>query len=142
MIVVDPVRTRTAAAADEHLAIRPGTDVLLLAAEAKNELGKSAEALPLINQVRARARGGNPFILKDLLVNDQFQLRELIYKERRVELAMEQHRWFDLLRWGRAEQEMKAAGKTNFKTGKHELLPIPQTEVDLTGGKIKQNKEY
>ncbi|HMX39367.1 MAG TPA: RagB/SusD family nutrient uptake outer membrane protein [Saprospiraceae bacterium] len=117
-------------------------DVLLLAAEAKNELGKSAEALPLINQVRARARGGNPFILKDLLVNDQFQLRELIYKERRVELAMEQHRWFDLLRWGRAEQEMKAAGKTNFKTGKHELLPIPQTEVDLTGGKIKQNKEY
>lgn len=117
-------------------------DVLLLAAEAKNELNKSAEALPLLNQVRARARGGNPFILKDITVVDKSQLRELIYKERRVELAMEQHRWFDLVRWGRAAEAMAAAGKTSFTTGKHELLPIPQTEVDLTSGKIAQNKGY
>jgi len=117
------------------------SDVLLLAAEAKNELNKGAEALTLLNQVRKRARGTNNFILPDVTVTDQAQLRERIYKERRVELAMEQHRWFDLLRWGRAGDVMKAVGK-NFVDGKHELLPIPQTEVDLTSGKIGQNPGY
>jgi starch-binding outer membrane protein, SusD/RagB family len=116
-------------------------DILLLAAEAKNELGKSSEALPLLNQVRKRARGTNNFILPDVTVTDQSQLRERIYKERRVELAMEQHRWFDLVRWGRAEQTMTALGKA-FEAGKHELLPLPQTEVDLTSGKVAQNKGY
>ena len=118
------------------------SDVLLLAAEAKNELGKAAEALPLLNMVRKRARGTNNFILPDVTVTDQSMLREKIYKERRVELAMEQHRWFDLVRWGRAAQVMQAVGKTNFVTGKHELLPIPQTEIDLTSGRIVQNPMY
>ncbi len=117
------------------------SDVLLLAAEAKNELGKSSEALPLLNQVRKRARGTNGFILPDVTITDQSMLRERIYKERRVELAMENHRWFDLLRWGRASQTMKAVGKP-FVDGKHEVLPIPQTEVDLTGGKVGQNAGY
>lgn len=114
-------------------------DVLLLAAEAKNENGKSAEALIDLNKVRKRARGTSNFILPDVTVTDQSQLRERIYKERRSELAMEQHRWFDLLRWGRAEQAMQAAGK-NFIAGKHELLPIPQTEIDLTD--LEQNPNY
>lgn len=118
------------------------SDVLLLAAEAKNELSKAAEALPLLNAVRKRARGTNNFILPDVTVTDQALLRERIYRERRVELAMEQHRWFDLLRWGRAADVMQAAGKTNFVPGKHELLPIPQTEIDLTSGRIKQNPFY
>lgn len=118
------------------------SDVLLLAAEAKNELGKSAEALPLLNMVRKRARGTNNFILPDVTVTDQALLREKIYKERRVELAMEQQRWFDLVRWGRAAEVMTAVGKTNFTTGKHELLPIPQTEIDLTSGRITQNPLY
>ena len=118
------------------------SDILLLAAEAKNELSKSAEALPLLNQVRMRARGTNGFILPDVIVTDQMQLREKIYKERRVELAMEQQRWFDLLRWGRAAEVMQAAGKTNFTPGKHELLPIPQAEIDLTSGRITQNPFY
>jgi hypothetical protein len=117
------------------------SDILLLAAEAKNELGKSSEALPLLNQVRKRARGTNNFILPDVTITDQSMLRERIYKERRVELAMENHRWFDLLRWGRASQTMKAVGKP-FVDGKHEVLPIPQTEVDLTGGKVGQNAGY
>jgi hypothetical protein len=116
-------------------------DILLLAAEAKNEQNKAGEALPLLNQVRKRARGTNNFILPDVTVTDQGQLRERIYRERRVELAMEQHRWFDLLRWGRASQVLKAVGK-DFVDGKHELLPIPQTEIDLTGGKITQNPGY
>lgn len=118
------------------------SDILLLAAEAKNELMKPAEALPLLNQVRKRARGTNNFILPDVTVTDQAQLREKIYKERRIELAMEQQRWFDLLRWGRAGQVLQAVGKTNFVIGKHELLPIPQTEIDLTSGRIIQNPQY
>ncbi|MBK7940088.1 MAG: RagB/SusD family nutrient uptake outer membrane protein [Lewinellaceae bacterium] len=118
------------------------SDILLLAAEALNENNKPAEALVYLNQVRKRARGTNLVILPDVTVTDQSQLREKIYKERRVELAMEQHRWFDLLRWGRAAEAMQAAGKTNFTTGKHELLPIPQTEVDLTSGNITQNPGY
>ncbi len=118
------------------------SDILLLAAEAKNEQSKAAEALPLLNQVRKRARGTNNFILPDVTVTDQSMLRERIYRERRVELAMEQQRWFDLLRWGRAAQVMQAAGKTNFEAGKHELLPIPQSEVDLTSGRVKQNFGY
>ena len=116
-------------------------DILLLAAEALNENGKSADALIYLNQVRKRARGTNNFILPDVTVTDQSQLRDRIYKERRVELAMEQQRWFDLLRWGRAEQVMQAVGK-NFVAGKHDLLPIPQTEIDLTGGLIRQNQGY
>ncbi len=118
------------------------SDILLLAAEAKNELSKSAEALPLLNQVRKRARGTSTIFLPDVTVTDQSMLREKIYKERRVELAMEQQRWFDLLRWGRAAEVMQAAGKTNFTPGKHELLPIPQTEIDLTSGRITQNPLY
>jgi tetratricopeptide (TPR) repeat protein len=117
-------------------------DVLLLAAEALNENGKSAEALNYLNLVRKRARGTNNFILPNVTTTVQSELREKIYRERRAELAMEQHRWFDLLRWGRAAQVMQAVGKTNFTAGKHELLPIPQTEVDLTSGRIQQNRGY
>ena len=118
------------------------SDILLLAAEALNENDKPALALQYLNQVRKRARGTNNFILPDVTVTDQTQLRERVYKERRVELAMEQHRWFDLLRWGRAASVMTAVGKTNFVTGKHELLPIPQSEIDLTEGNMAQNPMY
>lgn len=120
-------------------------DVLLLAAEALNENGKLSEALNYINLVRQRARKGLVIpILQDLKMADmdQSKLRERIYKERRVELAMEQHRWFDLVRWGRASSTMTAVGKTNFVPGKHELMPIPQTEIDLTAGQILQNNGY
>lgn len=121
-------------------------DILLLAAEAMNENNKPAEALIYLNQVRKRARESSPVplpgLLADVTITDQMLLRERIYRERRVELAMEQHRWFDLLRWGRAAMAMEAAGKTNFTPGKHELLPIPQSEVDLTDGRLGQNFGY
>ena len=117
------------------------SDILLLAAEALNENGKSSEALIYLNQVRKRARGTSMVLLPDITIIDQSLLREKIYRERRSELAMEQQRWFDLVRWGRAQEVMTAVGK-NFVAGKHELLPIPQTEVDLTGGKIPQNPGY
>lgn len=118
-------------------------DILLLAAEALNENGKPAEALVHLNKVRQRARATAPAfppgILADLTITDQTQLREKIYRERRSELAMEQHRWFDLKRWGRQSQVMKAVGK-NFVDNKHELLPVPQTEIDLSG--MQQNVGY
>lgn len=121
-------------------------DILLLAAEALNENGKPAQALTYLNMVRTRARkNANPIfqniILQDITTMDQTELREKIYRERRVELAMEQHRWFDLKRWGRLQQAMENAGK-NFVGGKHELMPIPQSEIDLTGGGIRQNPNY
>ncbi len=118
------------------------SDVLLIAAEALNENDKPADAQKYLNQVRKRARGTNNFILPDVTVTDKVQLRDRIYRERRAELAMEQQRWFDLLRWGRAASVMQAVGKTGFTTGKHELLPIPQTEIDLTEGGIVQNPMY
>lgn len=124
-----------------NLRILRYADILLLAAEAINENGKSADALEYLNQVRRRARGSNNFILPDITTTDQSELREIIYHERRIELAMEQHRWFDLLRWGRAEQVMTAAGK-NFVANKHELLPLPQAEIDLSGGLLEQNQGY
>lgn len=115
-------------------------DALLLMAEAKNENGKGAEALPFLNQVRKRARGTNNFILPDVTVTDQTELREKIYRERRSELGMEQNRWFDLLRWGRAAQVMTPL-KPGFTAGKNELLPIPQTERDLAPG-LSQNPMF
>ena len=117
------------------------SDVLLLAAEALNENGKSAEALIYLEMIRGRARGTNNFIIPPVTTTDQSELREIIYHERRVELAMEQHRWFDLLRWGRAAEVMQAAGK-DFVAGTHELLPLPQTEIDLSGGRLQQNPGY
>lgn len=116
-------------------------DVLLMAAEVLNENGKPTEALQYLNQVRARARRNNPFILQDIVETDQAALRELIWKERRAELAMEQLRWFDLQRQQRLIEVLQAVGK-DAETGKHEYFPIPQTEIDLSGGLLKQNTGY
>ncbi|MEK7253323.1 MAG: RagB/SusD family nutrient uptake outer membrane protein [Bacteroidota bacterium] len=124
-----------------NLRILRYADILLLAAEALNENGKPAEALTYLNLVRKRARGTNNFILPDITTTDQTELREIIRHERRVELAMEQHRWFDLVRWGTAAQAMRPAGK-NFVAGKHELLPVPQAEIDLSNGRLQQNQGY
>jgi starch-binding outer membrane protein, SusD/RagB family len=119
-------------------------DVLLLAAEALNENNQSSQALIYLNKVRERARKSSIIqaILPDVTITEQSLLREKIYKERRSELGMEQQRWFDLVRWGRAADVMIAVGKTNFMAGKHELLPIPQSEIDLTEGKMGQNLGY
>jgi hypothetical protein len=54
---------------------------------------------------------------------------------------MEQQRWFDLVRTGQVEKVMKNLGK-NFIKGKHDLFPIPQTEIDLSEGKMTQNPGY
>jgi len=116
-------------------------DILLLAAEAYNEIDNPSKALEYLNIVRARARGTNNFILKDVTETDKNLLREKIYTERRSELAMEEHRWFDLARWGRIADVMGPL-QPGFVATKHTLLPIPQSEIDLSGGAILQNDGY
>ena len=115
-------------------------DVLLIAAEALNENGKPAQALVYLNQVRDRARGNRPMsVLPRLTTTDQVLLRTAIWRERRVELAMEQQRWFELVRTGQAAAKLAPLG---FTAGKNELFPIPQAEIDLTAGAMVQNPGY
>jgi hypothetical protein len=110
-------------------------EVLLMAAEAENELGNSSKACDYLNIVRKRAG------LSDFTSSDQSAVREAIWKERRVELAFEHDRTFDLRRQGRIGQVMRAHGKP-FVDGKHELFPIPQRQIDLGEGKLIQNPGY
>jgi starch-binding outer membrane protein, SusD/RagB family len=120
-------------------------DVVLMFAEAANEVGGAeniAEAKAALNSVRARARAGNASILPDVTTDDQDELREAIHQERRVELAMEHDRFFDLVRWGKAQEALHAVGKTNFSEGRDVLLPIPQVQIDLSQGKLTQNPGY
>jgi hypothetical protein len=77
-------------------------------------------------------------LLPDVVVGGD-ALLQAIWRERRAELAMEQHRWFDIVRQGRAADVMAAAGK-NFMVGVHELYPIPLAEITLTG--LQQNPGY
>lgn len=79
-------------------------------------------------------------LLPDVSASGQ-ELLEAIWHERRVELAMEQKRWFDLIRQGRAAEVMQALGK-NFEIGKHELFPIPTNEIDLSNGMLEQNPNW
>jgi len=114
-------------------------DVLLMAAEALNENNKPAEALTYLNDVRKRARGANNSILPDISTTDKNQLRDKILDERRHELAMEGLRFWDLVRTGRAANVL---GPLGFETGKNELLPIHQSEIDISQGSLTQNPNY
>jgi hypothetical protein len=119
-------------------------DVVLMFAEAANEVGgtqNTADALEALNSVRKRARGSNNAILPDITTTNQEELRAAIRQERRVELAMEHDRFFDLVRWGTASEAFQEAGKP-FVPGKHELLPIPFTQIDISKGVLTQNPGY
>ena len=102
-------------------------DVLLMAAEAHYQIGNTATAQTLVNQIRVRA--GVPGVSVNSL--------DVIYRERRFELSMEGVRFFDLVRTGQAANFIDG-----FVVGKHELFPIPQVEIDLAGGKWNQNPGY
>lgn len=117
-------------------------DVVLMYAEAANELGNTSEALDKLELVRARARNGNNSILPEVTTTDQAELRDKIRHERRIELAMEHDRFFDLVRWGIAGEVLNAAGKPNFNPGRDNLLPIPQVQIDLSQGVLTQNPGY
>jgi starch-binding outer membrane protein, SusD/RagB family len=113
-------------------------DVVLMHAEAACELGNTTEAIDKLEMVRFRARGGNTAILPKITTTDQTELRAKIHQERRIELAMEWERFYDLIRWG----EAKTAIGASFVVGKHELFPIPQSEIDKSGGLITPNPGY
>jgi hypothetical protein len=114
-------------------------DVLLMAAEAMNENNKPGEALIHLNRVRERARHGNSLILPDITTTNQSELRSIILNERRLELALEGHRFWDLVRTGNAADVL---GPRGFIAGKHELLPIPQNEIDISQGTLEQNLNW
>jgi hypothetical protein len=113
-------------------------DVLLMAAEAANELGNTTDALNYLEQVRARARGGNNAVLPEVTTTDKAQLRAAIKHERRIELAMEWDRFYDLVRWGDAAGILSANGYQ----AKHQYLPLPQAEIDKSNGVLIQNSNY
>jgi hypothetical protein len=110
-------------------------EVLLIKAEADNELNNTAGAQSNLNAVRSRAG------LPATTASSQTDLRNAIWNERRMELAMEHDRFWDIVRQGRAAQIMQAAGK-NFIVGKSELLPIPSSEIAVSGGRLTQNNGY
>ena len=113
-------------------------DVLLMQAEALNELGQTSAAEAPLNKVRNRAGLGN---ITSGLSKDNF--RTAVLHERRMELAFEGDRWFDLIRINNGQYAadfFKSIGKTNF-TSKFLLLPIPQQEIDANPNLI-QNPGY
>ena len=109
-------------------------DVLLLLAEALNENGKTNEALTYLNMVHKRAG------LSDYAGLSQTDARENIYLERRLELSFEGHRWFDLVRTGRALQTMSSKGMKDYMT----VFPIPITQIQLINNPtiFPQNQGY
>lgn len=114
-------------------------EVLLWEAEALAELGRVNEAQAPLEAVRARARAmsNDPEkILPPITTTDQQEMIDAIRHERRVELGYEMHRFFDLVRWGIADQVLEG-----FQVGKHEVFPIPQTEIDLNPS-LTQNPGY
>ena len=106
-------------------------DVLLMNAEAGFHNGQG-DPDAKINLLRVRA-GLSPIVGATL---------DNILHERHVELAMEHDRFWDVIRQGSAAQVFAAAGKTGFVTGKHELLPIPNSQILISGGKLTQNPNY
>jgi hypothetical protein len=145
-------------------------DVLLWQAEALIELGRQEEALPLINQIRARAKNStgrtklangtypSNFKITEYLNGDnitwtQANARQALQWERRLEFAMESPRFFDLVRWGIAAETLNAylevektrrtfLSAAKFTKGRDEYLPIPQREIDFTKGLYQQNPGY
>ncbi len=110
-------------------------EIYLIRAEAANELNDTTEAKIYLNAVRNRA--GLPSI--DAV--SQSNLRTKIWNERHIELAMEDDRFFDMVRQGNAGQTLRALGKM-FVDGKNEIFPIPDKQITLSGGKLIQNPNY
>lgn len=142
-------------------------DILLMQAEAYIELGQQDKALPLINQIRSRAAASTARLKKlDGTFPSNYNVkpypaagwtqdyaRTALQWERRLEFATEGERFFDLVRWGIAEQVLNAyinvektrrtfLATAKFTAGRDEYLPIPQSEITFTNGLYKQNPGY
>ncbi len=114
----------------DYIEIRLG-DIILLYAEALNENGNTAAALSELNKIRTRAG------LADSSAVTQAEVRQAIQDERRLELAFEGHRWFDLVRTGTVDSEMGETINSDYH-----LFPIPVSEVLASDGVITQNAGY
>lgn len=123
----------------DHRIIRYA-DVILMEAEAANELGDGATAEAMINTIRRRARGSadSTTVLPHVTYTTQALMRQAIKDERRWEFAMEGYRFYDLVRWGDAPAVLGSLGYTS----KNALYPIPQPAIDLSGGVLVQNPNY
>lgn len=136
-------------------------DVLLWKAEALIELDRYDEALPIINRIRERAKNSTSKLHNASIYNmglytsfdSKEQARAALRFERRLELGLEGHRFFDLVRWGIAKETIdsylaiEAVRKPYlvdaiFTKGKHEYLPIPNQQMILSGGSYTQNPGY
>ena len=143
-------------------------DVLLMAAEAEIEAGSLDKALEYVNQVRARAANSDYWVKNpdgSNAANYQIELygsfaskadaTKALQMERKLELSGEGHRFFDLVRWGIAADELNAYlqyeskylvtkfGGASFTSGKNEYYPIPQTQIDIQGSDVlSQNPGY
>lgn len=104
-------------------------ELYLILAEAANEMGNSSEATAALNTVRQRVK------LPNTTAVSQADLRKAIWKERRLELAFEHDRWFDLIRTKQAPEAMQADGKKFLD--KHYLFPIPYEQLTQTPGMVK-----
>jgi len=162
---VDPYRGNT-----KPRIILRYADILLFKAEALIELDRPDEALPLINQVRERAANstarlknaaGNPLSIYRVetykpgvnITWNKTTAREALRFERRLEFALEGSRFFDLVRWGIADQVMNSyldVEKTRrsiykdgkFTKGRDEYLPVPQSQMNFAQGAYIQNPGY
>ena len=138
-------------------------DVLLERAEALAQLGKSDQAIALVNQIRSRAASstqmisnyptkyGVKFYCKNYTGSyDKAQTLQIVKMERRLELAMESERFFDLVRWGEAAETLNnyyasektkctVYGEAEFTANKGEYLPIPFAQVAASNGNYTQN---
>ena len=139
-------------------------DVKLFKAEALIQLNRYTEALPIINDIRTRAAASKTMPLAAGASNvykistyPSFPSKDYAWKalmfERRLEFGMEGARFFDLVRWGIAEPVLNAyltkerikrdyLSNAKFTAGRDEYYPIPQREIDFTGGLYKQNPKY
>lgn len=131
-----PVATEGAIDAERNMPIIRYAEVLLIYAEALNELNQTPAAEPFLNLVRHRAG------LDDVSGLTQQSMRDAIMQERRVEFFGEGHRFFDLRRWGKLKEYVHdIAGKENYIEPKNLYFPIPQDERDLNPG-LTQNTGY
>ena len=136
-------------------------DVLLWKAEALMELDRYDEALPIINRIRERAKNSTGKLHNASIYNigsytsfvSKEQAREALRFERRLELGLEGHRFFDLVRWGIAKETIDSylaiealrkpyLADAVFTKGRDEYLPIPNQQMILSGGLYTQNPGY
>ena len=116
-------------------------DVILMHAEASNELNDGPTAAIYLEKIRNRASGNlgaGRAIVPAIPFVDKAQMRQAIKNERRWEFAMEGCRFYDLVRWGDAVAEMGALGYTN----RCRFYPIPQQAINISGGVLVQNPEW